>query len=296
VDHDALIRRLAGDGQSGGGLSLPDAFRAIAETLLEEKMASVPDLAAKMAGTPLSLREKRILAGWGTWDAFTLDILRVMEHERLVVPLVNGELWTLDRDFRPGETYPVIRIPERDLVIEFTALSPGEKSAQALRAKHVLALSQLRAQVAQDGLLVSHIDDMFERLIRSLRSGKLPTRRGRPRIGLPEEPEDQPDRWVMCTKCGEDRQLTRENFIVFKSRGLWYWRRDCKNCNFQNPESTSLRKGQVEKTILAMTADGIPPSGREVMWALGLSDDRHLRNYWDQLAAEGKVPPRRRRG
>jgi hypothetical protein len=294
VDHNALIRRLAGDGSSGGGFSLPDAFRAVTESLMEVKMSSVADLAGKVAATPLGLREKRVLASWGTWEEFTRDILRVLEHENLTVPLVDGELWALSRDFSPGQTYPVIIIPERDLVVEFTALSPESKSVRALRMKYVLALSRLRAEIGDSGLLLTHQNDMFERLMRDLRTGNAPTRRGRPRIGLDEEPEDQPDRMMMCTKCGEDLALTRKNFIVFRSRGLWYWRRDCLGCSFHNPESTSLRKAQVADTIQAMTVDGISPTGREVMRALGLTDDRHLRNYWDQLAAEGKVVPRRK--
>jgi hypothetical protein len=294
VDHDALIRRLAGNGRSGGGFSLPDAFRAVAESLLEVKMSSVPDLAREVAATPLGLREKRILANWGSWEEFTRDILRVMEHEGLVISLVEGELWALGPSFQPGQAYPVIRIPERDLVIEFTALLQGDKSMKAMRAKHALALAEVRAQVAADGLLLTHTDDLFERLLRELRSGKRPNKRGRPRIGLDDEPEDQPDRLSMCTKCGRDLPLTRNNFIVFRSRGLWYWRRDCHQCNFHNPESVSLRKTTVADTIQAMTVDGIPPSGREVMRALGLNDDRQLRNYWDQLAAEGKVVPRQK--
>jgi hypothetical protein len=295
VDHDALIRRLAGDGQSGGGFSLPDAFRAVAESLMADKMSSVPDLARKVAATPLGLREKRVLAGWGSWEEFTRDILRVMEHQKLVISIVDGELWTLDKDFKPGEAYPVIQIPERDLTIEFTALSPDDKSMKARRAKHALALAQVRAEVAADGLLLSHIDDLFGRLMRDLSRGRTSVHRGRPRIGTPDPPEDQPDRMSMCPKCGEDFPLTRENFNVFPSRGLWYWRKECLRDMPAKAGSPVLRKRQVEAAVLALTADGIPPSGQDVMQYLGLNDDRQLRTYWDQLAAEGKVLPRQRR-
>jgi hypothetical protein len=111
-----------------------------------------------------------------------------------------------------------------------------------------------------------------------------------------EEPEDQPDRMQMCMRCGRDLPLTRENFLVFQSRGLFYWRRDCLQDKRDHSFSpgTLVRKMQVEETILSLTVDGVPPSGREVMRAMGLNDDRQLRNYWDQLAAEGRVIPRQK--
>lgn len=58
--------------------------------------------------------------------------------------------------------------------------------------------------------------------------------------------------------------------------------------------SNQQRKEEVERHIHALVQEGRLLSSREVMRRMGRADDRVIREDWDGLAAEGKVPERSR--
>lgn len=298
--HAELIRMLAGqDGASGGGsLPLPDAFRAIAEYLIE-KGTPVPaeeiTRAVRNAGA-IPLRERRIISIWESWENFTRALLMVMKQEALVTYQPGGN-WGIHSGFRTGRFHPVITIPERDLVIGFTAHSPMEKEKASRKDEHVTALRKLKAEIDADGMLLSDIDYYFDRIIGRLQ-GKMspPRQRGRPLVGSLDPLPDEPGHFVMCTKGGEDKELISANFTQYISRGKWYWNRECTEhagtSSRNKGLNTGLRKAQVMEAVNVLSVNGQPPSARSVARYLQQDDDRQVRKYWDELAAEGRVPRR----
>ena len=310
-EYAELILRLAGvDGASGGGLPLPDAFRAIAEYLIEEGLP-VPEESivpvVRNAGA-IPLKERRIISIWGSWEDFTRALLLVMRQEYLAVFHTGHNLewkhretvtWNIHSSFCTGRYYPVIVIPERELEIGFTAYSPLEKMQRSRKDAHLTSLRKLRAEIEQDGLLLADVDYYFSRLIGML-DGKTrkPRNRGRPSVGTEDPPDDEPGHFVMCTKGGEDKELTRENFSQYSSRGRWYWNRECtehaSTTSRHHPgvKTSGLSKQAVREAIERLSVHDMPPSARSVARYLEQDDDRQVRKYWDELAAEGRVPRR----
>jgi hypothetical protein len=307
--HAELIRMLAGqDGTASGGgsLPLPDAFRAVTELLIERGVP-VPEAeivtAVRNAGA-IPLRERRIISIWGSWEEFTRALLAVLKQETLAVyhsghagTRMDEVTWTIHSNFRTGKYYPVIIIPERDLEIGFTAHSPLEKEKASRKDGHLTSLRKLKAEIDADGMLLADIGDLFERIVGRL-EGKLspPRGRGRPSVGSPTPLPDEPGHFVMCTKGGEDQELVSDNFTQYRSRGKWYWNRECvqhAGAGSRNKGlNTGLRKQQVLEAVSILSVNGQPPSARSVARYLEQDDDRQVRKYWDELAAEGRAPRR----
>jgi hypothetical protein len=305
-EYNALILRLVGnDAVSGGGLPLPDAFRGITEYLIEQGLpVAEPELVqvVRTSGA-IPLKERRILSIWGSWQAFTRDLLLVLKQDALVVYHAGhgsdrdpaNAFWTIGSHFKTGHVYIPISVPERDLEIQFITHSPLEKEQRARKDVHLTSLRKLRAEIDADGLLLAETSWLFDRIITRLEKGGKPRSRGRPPTGQDEPLENEPDNFIMCLKCGEDKALTTKNFSQYNSRGKWYWNRQCILCDSSRSGSPGLRKKQVEDAVNRLSVDGFPPSGRAVARELGLDDDRHVRKYWDELAAEGKVPRRQKK-
>jgi hypothetical protein len=123
---DALFR-LVGDGDrhSGGAIPLPEAFAVVVNHLIDHGSTSITHLSRLVADT-LAYKEERIMAAaWRSWEAFTRDILSVLEE----MNLVKGNLswWELTEEFVPNYTF---HLPGTD--IPFT----GRPAADRERRHH----------------------------------------------------------------------------------------------------------------------------------------------------------------
>jgi hypothetical protein len=102
---DALFRLIGdGDRHSGGAIPLPDAFAAVVNELLDHKHADQRKL-NKLISDVLMYKEERVMAAaWRSWEAFTKDILTVLEEMHLIREDKFGR-YELGHEFVPGHTH-----------------------------------------------------------------------------------------------------------------------------------------------------------------------------------------------
>lgn len=279
AEYARLVQEMIGkDSVSGGGLPLPDAFRAIAEHLLDRgEPAPESELVqvVRFAGT-IPLKETRILAIWGSWENFTRALLVLMKQQSLLVFQKRDDrepTWRLSRRFIPGHYFKVISVPARDLQIGFRALTAAQRDQREQAQDYLARLREIKGELESGGLLVAQAREGLEMAIFHLERGSRP-RKATGRTGTPEPREDEPETPRMCTRCGEDKPLTREYFRAYgPTRGLYYWDRECRECLSHTHRKTGglvpgkpLRRKDIPPAILTLTEkNGMVPSVEDLM-------------------------------
>jgi len=294
LNDEQRIKRLVGDGASGGGLPLPDALQPLLETLLDRGKVRPPEL-TRLVSSALSFKGERILEDFGSWKSFTDDLIEQLKYTGYVkVSEEDARYLVPTKNFIPGTSLLVI--PEAD--IRITIYTAEERKVREELSGIIQEINIQRGHVASMGRMTQGISDLFTRLTLAIESGKLPvgSHTGRQAVGMYTEPEDEPDVMRMCVQCEQDKPQTREFYKPSRSRGVWYWNRRCRAC--LTPGFTQYHRKvearEIRDTILDLIerSDGKPPSAREVMRVLEQSDDRTIRKTWDEWTAKGALPPR----
>jgi len=276
------IRRLVGDGESGGGLPLPDAFGKILEHLLDHRTATSEEL-VKVVTAALDFKKARVLVTWRSWKALTGDLLDQLADEGFIAQMVS-KLYVPAKKLVPGESLLVI--PEADIrVTVYTAAQRGVLDK----------IEEVRSEAAASGVLnrdMGHYIDEIRNVVDQKR------KRREAHAGSIVPLESEPGSFRMCTKCTHDFELNTENFSVFKSRTEYYWNRLCIPCKKELKEldrnlNADKRTATIKRDMERFINSAVPsPSVQEVMDHVVLQDDVLVRKYWDELAAIGKVPSR----
>jgi hypothetical protein len=246
-----LLVRLTGDGDaSGGGLSLPDAFTAVAQELLDSGPAEDGRL-TEVVTAACAYKEKRVLAQWATWDDFTRDILAQLQVAGLAEKHLDR--WYLSLGFIEGQR--MIVIPESNIGI--TVYGKAERRRRNALAKARLEVRRTAAQLRQDGvddaLLHDALDALAGMMLTEEPPEAKPGKEKEPRKAKGDRPapmelarrkywSDSPNRVKNrfsedgtrpCPACGLPR--TPEEFAVYwgnenKRTGDWYFYPSCIPC------------------------------------------------------------------
>lgn len=314
--HDERILRLVGNGQNdvsgGGGIPLPDAFRAVLRHLLDRGMTSVGELSRRVADE-LILREDRVLAVWGSWEALTQDLVDQLAFRNLIVQGAmpfTSEMWELAPGFQSHPyRHTVIgenEIPGLKTRIRLSVESSASEHTRSRMARLVLDLNTMKAGLTREELLTPSMDAAFIRLVAVLsRTAEPPaTQTGDPSrhavrygyVGYEYEPEDQPGVMRDCKRCGREFPHTREHFQVYKDAtrgqtGRWYWRPECNPCRVRY--TTERDNRWMDEIVLIIK--GLEPEEITLDVVTGLmkdtNDRRRVMNLWNRAAREGLVPP-----
>ncbi len=314
--HDERIARLVGNGKNdasgGGGILLPDAFRAVLKHLLDNGMSSIGDI-CRVVADELAFKENRVIAVWGSWEALTQDLLDQLAFRHLVVsgamPFTN-ELWELAEGFKP-HPYRHTVIGENEIPgvqrLRISVESSASEHTRNRLSKIVLDLNSVKAGLERDGLLTRSMDAAFIRLIAVMSATAEPAEPPPPKrktgrselygqIGLDYEPEDDPSRERACKKCGNKYPWTRQYWQVYKDAtrgrsGRWYWRPECNTCRAQFVQDRDERWMTEIVSIISELEDeeiNLPTVTRLMS---DTNDQRRVMNLWNKAAARGLVPP-----
>lgn len=314
--HDERIARLVGNGKNdasgGGGILLPDAFRAVLKHLLDHGMSSIGDL-SRVVADELAFKENRVIAVWGSWEALTQDLLDQLAFRHLVVPGAmpfTNELWELAEGFKP-HPYRHTVIGENEIPgvqrLRISVESSASEHTRNRLSKIVLDLNSVKAGLERDGILTRSMDAALIRLIAVMSATAdpavpAPKRQGVPRsesygqIGLDHEPEDDPSQERACKKCGNKFPWTRQYWQVYKDAtrgktGRWYWRPECNTCRSQYVQDRDERWIAEIVSIISELEDeeiNLPTVTRLMT---DTNDQRRVMNLWNKAASRGLIPP-----
>lgn len=302
--NDGLARvvRLVGDGvdgMSGGGLPLPDAFSAALQLMLDSPAPVTEEAVAAEVAKALSFKEKRVLAIWGSWEAFTDDIIVQLGMRDLVLGESKhgeGRVWTwkISSKFIQGRSYDAITAAEvsaatggrSSMPITVTAYDAATRKERDETAKALLALGEARGKFARAHRMSDQIKRYFDLIEKELEGNPQSDER-------PPKPDDEPDVMIYCKK-GEECKLgpgpkpkTKELWEVYWSRDQWYWRPVCRECLHG---TVSRQRHLVEVIRKLEEKEGMMPSVTSVMMELGLRGNRQVRADWDELSERGVIP------
>lgn len=294
-EHDARRVRLAGDGRdsaSGGGLPLPDAFRAAEQHLLDHGVSPLADV-TKTVTEAMIIKERRILSLWGSWEAFTRDILDQLAYKKLVQrtdSFTEADLWELTANFKPGVRHTVMDNPRIRLSVTTERIRTRENAI----GRVVLELNTLSAGLRNQGFLDPESGEAFLSLIQLLeRPPEPPPKRTGGGVKVKhfsEEPEDSPHLQQACTKCKNPYPLTREHWYCDWSRRGYYWRTICKTCmSKQKIAHEKEKEKEVQQAILDLDAEGLPVTVDLVCRRIGTQDRRRTIAHWNRLYRERGV-------
>jgi hypothetical protein len=301
------IIRLVGDGKMSGSGALPlsDAFRGAMEQILDEGYAPFADL-VKRVTDEMHTKERRIIALWGSWDAFTADIIEQLSYRKLVRPEVDHEetvadlrrnpawvsafRWHLAEGIVTGKSYDAITagevrkatgnkeaLPFRVVLFDHDTRKQRDATARALTETNKWA-----AQLERLGQMDDAMRHIAHLATAHLQGTKVISER-------PSQPADEPGLFVVCKTGGEKLAKTKANFAVYWSRDQWYWRPTCR----EHLTGAVSRRSKVADIVRRLTEEtGELPSTREVARQMGRKDDKTTRLDWDWLAAQGEIPPR----
>lgn len=266
-EHNERIRRLVGDGNFGalgGGLPLPSAFRAVLQELLDGGASSTENLKQPVR-TALAFKETLIMARWGSWYAFTHDIVTQLAGEKLISLALDGR-WVLGPGFEPNKSLAVI--PEAKITVTIRTQTDRVN-------RDTIALARLRAEQSREGLrqagqLTPEREEAADKYISTLGwdipepdDNWMETPPGKKTRGRykyqdanmpvkPETPEEIQEYFgppyypagpsMVCTKCGQEKDKATE-FEVYahhRNRG-WYMRHDCRVCRNKIREKSKAR-------------------------------------------------------
>ncbi len=292
------IIRLVGDGRdemSGGGLPLPDAFGAVLEHLLDEGPASQEALAGKIISS-VSFKEKRILAIWGSWAAFTEEIIIQLGLAGLIRAVSRhdeGKVWhwRLSDDFREG-THEIVSSPAVSRAtggmsanpVTATVFSAATRAHRNETARLMFAVAEVQGKVAKARRMSEEMEERFREITRELEGeGE----------GRPGKPEAEPDVIVTCRDCGQPKARTYADFTVYWSRDRWRWQLACRICRL--PPKYQEFQGSIITAVTSLSReDGTLPSVEEVTRQVsnGTTRDRTIARSWDKLAEKGLLPAR----
>lgn len=229
---DRLVRLIGtGDGDSGGGLPLPDAFSAIVTELMDHGAMSFESLAGLMKSV-MSFKEKRVLSIWITWEEFTRDITDQLRDMNLVTE--SGGKYSLMPGFVSGQRYVVI--PEADIGITvWDSRTRAERDANTMMRQEIRKMMSDRRFARADSTAHLHLRDAESLLTEALTGKKekrvlhvaLPPEQ-RPPLPTAEELAHQKYGWGGGSVARSTPMRTR-----FGEDGL----RPCKWCKIRKPPS-----------------------------------------------------------
>jgi hypothetical protein len=328
--HKARAARLfRGKGTSGsGGLLLPEVFREVFTTLLDDGPTSRLIL-HKIIRNMIGYKSERVTDVWGSWEAFCDDLLYLMEEEGFLSR--ENDSWALTGKAAPDTQLLILSDPEnhgRRIRVTFSSrkdqqireviadawrkagelvkvLEPyRDRSPVVSESYHgVLSVSVMlqEALSAPKGSLAPPQEEQKPgRRVGDRRSGG--SRKPRPKPAPPDEPEVTRACIGVCSRI---LPLTREYFECYWSErklvsgeasGDWYWRWDCKDCHGRAKSTGSardkqLRKQRKEELRIRIAEVGEPyPSIYSFVRDLNM-DSGSIRSMWQQLHQEGKAPP-----
>lgn len=292
------IIRLVGDGKdtsSGGGLTLTDAFGAVLEYLMDFDTAPTEVLVKRITDV-MHMKERRILAVWGSWQRFAMDIIyTLVEKQLVIVPENAGEVgWAIAPDFEAGKSYQVITANEINAArrtkvkhlepVGVTVFSMETRIDRDFTAKSAMALRKARAEIERARKLDGWLRDWFDQALAHV-EGEHKARSMRP-----PQPEDQPDELVECVKCGVAKPRTRLYYEVYWTRDRWSWRPPCKDC--QHPERIGKRERVLQAVTELQGELGRLPTSDEVMSKTGSRSKSSTQKFWDELTSMSELPDR----
>lgn len=151
----------------GGGIPLPGAFHGILYYLLNNGGAATEEILVKIAREAVGeLHENRMEYVWGSWEAFTRDLLDQLQDRGLVSRGVTG--WVLDPEFRGGRV-KVMYFQNGKRELRVTVRSKEEYEARELLAKARARVQAYQAQLEAWGLYTGRIKITLDRHMNSLR-------------------------------------------------------------------------------------------------------------------------------
>lgn len=319
--HTARVARLfRGKGTSGsGGLLLPEVFREIFTTLLDDGPA--PRLVLhKIIRDFLGYKSERVFDIWGSWEAFCDDLLLIEQEEGFLAQ--EDDFWSLTEKAVPDTQLVVLSDPEnpaRRIRVTFSSRKDQEVRdaiAEAWRRAGELVRA-LEPHKDRDPVIgeayhqAAGISGRLQGMLSAPRRAQPPAQRKRGR-GRPAKerdkpaPPDEPQTLRTCIGiCGRTMPLTRENFECYWSermlasglpKGGWYWRTDCKKCHSAVRHQGASRNKDArkqKKESLRLRIGEISAPYPSMFWFsndLGM-DPSTVRKLWTELHDEGKVPP-----
>jgi hypothetical protein len=292
-DEQSRITRLVGDGRnpmSGGGLPLPDAWRAVLEDLLDYGTCSRASVTERLAMTKtLRLKERRIIAVFGSWEAFAADAVAQLASKKLIIS--SGEDWLPGPALVTGTPLEVISEQEITSVTGKPA-SPSlvtvldavvrEDADRTMRA--VMSVRKCRAEVDRAQRLSPLADRLFRQLVSALENGGAD--------GRPPPPEGERGTMVTCSECGHAYPKIPFWFDRYWSRDQYYWRPRCKECT--HPGTIRRREAVTRAVTRLVKEHGGVPAVNAVQHELGWKSRSAVQSMWDDLATEGLLPPRKK--
>jgi hypothetical protein len=281
-DESKRIIRLVGDGEGGGGIPLPPAFGAILERLADDKRATFAEL-SKAVSTTLDYKKARVFTTWPNWKSLTTDLLAQLEAEGLIASPEPG-FWRLTEKVQPGAD--LLYIPGHDI--------RGVIYTDAQR-RVLDKISEVRSEAIRSGVGNRDMDRYLDE-IRNTVDKKRSKREFH--AGSISPLDDEHGSFRMCIECGEDYELTEENFRTYKSRTEHYWNRRCTPCKQRYEADRFAEKTRItaiKRDLEHLINDDERVTAADVMTRFGL-DSYLARKYWDDLASIGKVPNRNQKG
>ncbi len=280
-DEQRTARLVGGNGEDGGGIPLPPVFGAILEYLAGDRAATFAEL-SEVVKSALEYKKARVFATWPNWKSVTSDLLMQLDAENFIRQPEPG-FYRRTVKVKHGES--LLIIPSAG--IRVTVYDAGHREIRD-------NLSEVLSTAARHGLGDGDTDLLLRRLEDSLTGTGVKTRAAH--AGSLARLEDQPGVFRMCTRCGDDFELTEENFSVFKSHGEYYRNRlhvQCRRDLDEEKRAEKRKTAQVKRDLEKLLNTAAAPSVADVMKRSGI--DAYLaRRYWDELAALGKVPDRAR--
>lgn len=151
----------------GGGIPLPGAFHGILYYLLNNGRAASEEILVKVAREAVGeLHENRMEYVWGSWEAFTRDLLDQLTDRGHVTRNAAG--WMLDPDFRGGRV-KVMYFQGGKRELRVTVRSKEEHEAREVLAKARARVQAYQAQLEAWGLYDGRIKITLDRHLNSLR-------------------------------------------------------------------------------------------------------------------------------
>jgi hypothetical protein len=217
---DALFR-LVGDGDrhSGGAIPLPDAFAAVVNELIDHDGTDIRKL-NHLVSEALAYKEERIMAAaWRSWNAFTRDIITVLEEMHLVKENSFGR-WELTHEFVPNHTF---YLPGTD--IPFVGRSSSDRDRWHHNELLHMALNPvlivLREKATNaDPLAITLIQEAEKVLVRELKLDQplTPPKPTRYRQNSPRKPHEEGKR-IRSGMTGFFRDVF---WVEYAQKGTWY--------------------------------------------------------------------------